>query len=154
MRQSFDKYTLLMRTEAQRDKLRRIAERIPLDPEKPLRIVIDDPLPDKSREQEQKYHSMIGDISRQFQHCGKKWSADDMKRLLVDQFRRDTIFDSDIRPLWDSMGVIEMAPSLDGSGTVILGVQTRKFPMKLASIFIEWLLAFGAEINVQWSNET
>lgn len=149
----FDKYVLLIRTEAQRNKLRVITERIPLDNERPLRVTIDDPLPDKSREQEEKYHAMIADISRKFMHCGKRWSADDMKRLLIDQFRRETMRDPDIIPLWESMGIIEMAPSIDGTGTVILGVQSRRFPSKLASIFIEWLYAFGAEIQVTWTNE-
>lgn len=151
MRAQFDKRVLVLRSEEIRDRAVTLLHSLPIDVERPLRVVVDDPLPAKSREQEQKYHAMIGDISRVFVHAGRKWGADDMKRLLVDQFRRDTINDPAIRDLWSSMGFIEMAPALDGSGVVALGVQTRKFPSKLAAVFIEWLYAFGAELNVNWS---
>lgn len=151
MRAAFDKRTLILRSDDVRERALALIRNLPIDAEKPLRIVIDDPLPAKSRDQEKKYHAMIGDIARQFEHCGKKWPAEDMKRLLVDQFRRDTAKDPAIAELWNSMGILEMAPALDGSGVVVLGIQTRRFPMRLASIFVEWLFAFGAELNIEWS---
>jgi hypothetical protein len=49
------------------------------------------------------------------------------------------------------MGQLEMCPSMDGLGIVALGWQTRIFPKKLASAFIEWLYALGAETNIQWT---
>lgn len=150
-RQPFDKRTIMLRSEDQRALLHAIVDRLPLDSERPMRAVFDDPLPAKSRDQEQKYHAMIGDIARQYEHCGRKWDADDMKRILLDQFRRDTIKDTDIAPLWAGMGGVDMAPSFDGSGVVMLGVQSRKFPLKLAIVFIEWLDALGAELNIKWS---
>ena len=140
----------MLKGDEQKERALAAIRNLPLDPDRPLRIVIDDPMPAKSRIQEQKYHAMIGEISRVFTHAGRKWSAEDMKRLLVDQFKRSTINDPDIAPLWQSMGVVEMAPALDGSGVVVLGVQTRKFPMRLAKIFIEWLTAVGVEIGVEF----
>lgn len=110
--------------------------------------------PRKSRDQEEKYHAMIGDIAEQFRFCGRLWDAEDMKRLLIDQFRRDTINDSDFRELWAQVAKIELAPSLDGSGTVALGVQSRRFPKKLAIAFIDWLFAFGDENDIAWSDKT
>ncbi len=107
--------------------------------------------PAKSRDQEEKYHAMIGEIAAQFEFCGRKWDAEDMKRLLIDQFKRDTINDLDFTDLWKSMGATEMAPALDGSGVVLLGTQSRKFPKKLAIGFIEWLYAFGAQSGVEFS---
>ena len=44
----------------------------------------------KSREQEEKYHAMIGEIAKQAQHLGATWTSEEWKRLLVDQFCRDT----------------------------------------------------------------
>jgi len=154
MRAPLEKRLVMLRTEEQRQRAMIILQRVPVDPEHPIRFVVDDPLPAKSRDQEMKYHAMIGDISRQFEHCGKRWSADDMNRLLVDQFKRDTIKDPSISGLWASMGIVEMAPALDGSGVVVLGVQTQKFPAKLAHVFIEWLHAFGAELNIKWSDKS
>jgi len=94
-------------------------------------------LASKTREQEEKYHAMINDIAKQAQHLGAKWSADDWKRLLVDQFMRDA---------GDSGG--KVIPNLDGTGIVQLGFQTRKFTKEQASEFVEWLYSWVAENGI------
>ena len=94
----------------------------------------------KSREQEEKYHAMIGEISKQAQHLGSKWDAESWKRLLVDQFCRE----NDIKT-----GVV--IPNLSGDGIVQLGFQTRKFTKEQASEFVEWLNAWGAEHGITYS---
>ena len=45
-----------------------------------------------------------------------------------------------------------MAEGLSG-GVVMLGVSTRKMTVKEMSDVIEFLMAFGAERGVVWSNE-
>lgn len=107
--------------------------------------------PKKSRAQEEKYHAQIGDLAAQWPIHGKLRDEETVKRLCVDQFRRDTTKDPDLGPLWDEMGTMEMMPSIDGSGVVMLGWQTRRFPKRLASAFVEWLYALGAEVGVVWS---
>ncbi|PRH41097.1 hypothetical protein C6T65_17580 [Burkholderia vietnamiensis] len=102
--------------------------------------------PSKSRDQEARYHAMIGDIAGQVLLLGRRWDREDMKRLLVDQFVRDMAAAG--APLHNSGSVV---PSIDGTGIVQLGVQTRGFRKAEASAFIEWLFAFGAENNVTWS---
>lgn len=109
--------------------------------------------PRKTRPQEERYHAMIDDIASQITLHGRKWDNESMKRLCVDQFRRDTAKDPELAELWGDMGTVEMAPSIDGSGIVALGWQTRKFPKRLASAFIDWLFALGAERNVVWTDE-
>ena len=94
----------------------------------------------KSREQEEKYHAMIGEIAKQAQHLGAKWDAESWKRLLVDQFCRD----NDIKT-----GVV--IPNLSGDGIVQLGFQTRKFTKEQASEFVEWLNTWGAEHGITYS---
>ena len=91
----------------------------------------------KTREQEEKYHAMIGDIAKQAQHMGAKWSAEDWKRLLVDQY---------LREVENIQG--KVVPNLDGSGIVQLGFQTRKFTKEQASEFVEWLYAWSAENGI------
>lgn len=108
--------------------------------------------PRKSRDQEEKYHAMIGDIAAQWRFCDRSWDPEDMKRLCIDQFRRDTAKDDDLAPLWAGMGTVDLAPSIDGSGVVALGVQSRRFPKRLAMAFIEWLYALGAEHGVVWTD--
>jgi hypothetical protein len=101
-------------------------------------LVIEIKAADKSREQEEKYHAMIGEIARQASHAGAKWSPDDWKRLLVDQFCKDGGIKT---------GVV--VPNLSGDGIVQLGFQTRKFSKEQASEFVEWLYAWGAERGIE-----
>jgi hypothetical protein len=91
----------------------------------------------KSREQEEKYHAMIGDIAKQAQHMGAKWSAEDWKRLLVDQY---------LREVENIQG--KVVPNLDGSGIVQLGFQTRNFTKEMANEFIEWLYSWSANNGI------
>ena len=94
-------------------------------------------LANKTREQEEKYHAMIGDIAKQAQHMGAKWSAEDWKRLLVDQY---------LREVENIQG--KVVPNLDGSGIVQLGFQTRKFTKEMASEFVEWLYSWAANNGI------
>ena len=91
----------------------------------------------KSREQEEKYHAIIGDIAKQAQHMGAKWTAEDWKRLLVDQFMRQ------------HSEVTKVIPNLDNNGIVQLGLQTRHFTKEQASEFVEFLLAWCANNGIE-----
>ena len=91
----------------------------------------------KSREQEEKYHAIIGDIAKQAQHMGAKWDSETWKRLLVDKYCRETGLNSQI-----------MA-NLDNDGLIQLGFQTRKFTKEQASEFVEFLLAWCAENGIE-----
>jgi len=91
----------------------------------------------KTREQEEKYHAMIGDIAKQAQHMGAKWSSEDWKRLLVDQY---------LREVENIQG--KVVPNLDGSGIVQLGFQTRNFTKEMANEFIEWLYSWSANNGI------
>ena len=94
-------------------------------------------LASKSREQEEKYHAMINDIAKQAKHLGAKWSSEDWKRLLVDQFLRE---EANIQG--------KIIPNLDGTGIVQLGFQTRKFTKEQASEFVEWLYSWSANNGI------
>jgi hypothetical protein len=91
----------------------------------------------KTREQEQKYHAMIGEIAKQAQHLGATWDSRDWKRLLVQKFCKDY-----------KMAGGRIIPNLDGDGIVQLDFQTRKFTKEQGSQFIEWLHAWGAEHGI------
>jgi len=110
--------------------------------------VVDFSEPKKKRIQEERYHAMIGDISKQVEHIGRKWELDDMKRLLIDEFSEEMRLAG--TPLHHDGRVI---PSLDGCRIVQLGIQSRDFYVKEAAQFIEYLFAFGAQHGVKWSDE-
>ena len=100
-------------------------------------LVMEIKLASKTREQEEKYHAMINDIAKQPRHLGAKWSSEDWKRLLVDQFLRE---EANIQG--------KIIPNLDGTGIVQLGFQTRKFTKEQASEFVEWLYSWAAEKEI------
>lgn len=91
------------------------------------------------------YHSLIGQIS---DHVGGDLAnRDDAKRILVSAFKIDTQSDPDLKQAWQDFDEMRMGRGLRGE-VVILGNQTRNFKKKLATAFIEWLYAFGAEQGV------
>lgn len=96
----------------------------------------------KTREQEKKYHSMIGKIAEQAKHLGSSWEKEDWKRLLIDKFARET---------GRTHGKI--IPNLDKTGVVEVGIQSRKFSKSDGSEFIEWLNAWGAENGIVYADQ-
>ncbi len=104
--------------------------------------------PVKKREQEEKYHAMIGDIAKQCMFMGQRWDSEDWKRFLVDAFAK--VMRDAGTPLHHDGRVV---PSLDGQRVVQLGIQTRKFYVKEAAEFIEYLYAYGEENGVQWTEK-
>lgn len=106
--------------------------------------------PGRSNDQNEKFHSMITEIATQCRHQHLAFDVDTWKRLLVDQFRRDTYDDEVIGKYWREHP-INLIPSLDGSGMVALGEQTRRFPRYVASGFIEWLYAWGSQNGAEFN---
>jgi hypothetical protein len=97
----------------------------------------------KSRDQEEKYHAMLGEIATQAQHLGAKWSTEDWKRLLIDLFAKETGLQGG-----------KIIPSLDGQGIVQLGLQTRNFTKEQAMEFITFLEAWGASNGIFFKETT
>jgi hypothetical protein len=91
----------------------------------------------KTRDQEEKYHAMIADIAKQAQHQGARWSAEDWKRLLLHEFAKQA-----------NLPQGRIVASLDGTGIVQLGLQSRKLTKDQGSEFIEFLFAWAAQNGV------
>lgn len=102
--------------------------------------------PQKKRAQEEKYHAMIGEIAEQTTYAGRKWDADDMKRILVDEFAEEMRLAG--TPLHHDTRLV---PSENGRRVIQLGIQTREFYVREAAAFIEFLYAWGSDRGVRWS---
>lgn len=87
-----------------------------------------------------KMWAALGDISRQVKWPVngrmQKLDAEDWKSLITAATKQE----------------IRMAEGISG-GVVMLGVSTRKMTVREMSDVIEFLMAFGAERGVVWSNE-
>jgi len=108
----------------------------------PFEIVLRPLKVTKSREQEEKYHAQIREIAKAHTLRGKRLNAESWKRLLIDAFKHETR--EELAEEWARFGTIETLPALNHPGFVIVGEQSRKFGVKLAGAFIEWLDAFKA----------
>lgn len=124
-----------------------------LNPNKLWRFRIDE-YDARTLEQNDKIHAMLSDIANQAKHLNQVLDLDSWKRLCVDQFRKDCI-ENDIPRLADywKRQNFRLMPSLDGGSLVALGTQTRDFPKYVAAGLIEWLYKFGAENNIEWSEQ-
>lgn len=91
----------------------------------------------KTRDQEEKYHAMIGEIAEQAQHLGASWDAEAWKRFLLDAFAKET---------GRQRG--KVVPNLTGDGVVEVGLQSRKFSRTDGVEFIEWLQWWGSEHGI------
>jgi len=116
----------------------------------PIGYVVSIAEPVRKREQEEKFHAMICDIAKQCTFMGNKWSSEDWKRLLIDAFAK--AMREAGTPLHHDARVV---PSLDSERVVQLGIQSRRFRVKEAAAFIEYLYAWGAmhHVPVIWTEK-
>lgn len=107
--------------------------------------------PKKKREQEEKYHAMIGEIAAHCLHHGRKLNPESWKRLLVEAMvyilRDEARAQGEPDPFPQEA---KLLPSLDGMRIVQVEVLTRNFTVSQGSKFIDYLYAFGAERGVQF----
>ena len=94
----------------------------------------------RSVEQNAMFHSLISKISKSMKAAGSTWTADDWKRLLIDQWAHDT-----------DRKIGKVCPSLDGERIVQLGLQSYEFTTTESSDFIEFLLAWAAQKGIDVS---
>jgi hypothetical protein len=139
-----DKQTIFLSGPRQRDYAHQCIDSAPLN----WMVTFQEQI--KKREQEEKYHAQIGDIAKQCKFMGQKFDREDWKRMLIDAFARVKAEEGEPIKGWG-----RIIPSLDGTGFVQLGVQSRGFGKSLASEFIEHLYAFGSqqEPPVIWSKK-
>ena len=92
----------------------------------------------RSTDQNALFHALFNKISLEMAKVGSKWTADDWKRLLIDQWAHET-----------NRKIGKVAPSLDGERVVQLGLQSHKFTVEEGSEFIEWLMAWMADKGIE-----
>ena len=152
-RAKFSTRSILLRAEQQRGLAIALLNNVPLDPDKPLECLVREaPKDAKTREQEERYHAMLGDIAKQCRHLNLALDLDTWKRLAIDQFKRETLKEPECCAKYWARHQLNVMPSLDGSAIVVMGEQSRRFPKAVATVFVEWLFAFGAEREVAWSD--
>jgi len=92
----------------------------------------------RSDAQNKLLHSRIGDVAKQLEWAGRRWDAEDWKRLLTSAWCRTR-----------NEGV-EMVPALDGRGFDVLYRRTSKLTKAECADLSEYIMAWGTEQGVQW----
>jgi hypothetical protein len=109
---------------------------------KPVRVRIDEKKPTRTLEQNDKFHAVCHDISKQRPWAGKKRDTEAWKRLLVDAWART-----------DGRAQGEIVPSLDGQSVVNLGIQTRRMPVGDMADLITFAEAWAIENDVAMNEQ-
>ncbi len=93
----------------------------------------------RSGEQNSWLHAILSDVAAQCEWAGRKWDIESWKRLMTAAWCRTR-----------NEG-IELVPAIDGAGFDVLYRRTSKLSKAECSELCEYILAWGAEKNVQWS---
>lgn len=92
--------------------------------------------PTRNLEQNAKLWAMLSDVSRQVEWYGRKLSSEDWKHVFTAGLLKH-----------------DVVPNIDGTGFVVLGQSTSKMSKKMFSDLIELIYSFGAQHDVEWSDE-
>lgn len=96
--------------------------------------------PTRSLDANAKLHACLHDISRQLAWHGERMDIEDWKRLLTAAWAR-----AERQP-------VKLVPALDGQGFDVLYRRTSRMSKSEMSSLIEYILAWGADQGVQWSD--
>lgn len=102
----------------------------------PLMTRIDFRAPQRSLDQNARLWAMLTEVADQCRHHGLRLSADDWKRLFMDQLDRE----------------LRLVPNLDGNGFVSLGQSTSKLSKQEMSDLMELIAAYGAAHDVEFKD--
>ncbi len=91
--------------------------------------------PRRSLDQNSRFWAMLTDVSRQKEHCGRKYAPEQWKVLFLSALGRE----------------MQFAPSLDGTGFVPLGQSSSSLSVAEMSDLMEFMSAWGAENGIEWS---
>lgn len=91
----------------------------------------------RSSEQNRLMWPLLTDISKQVEWFGRKHAPEVWKDIVTGSWRQ-----------------VEFVPNIEGTGLVAVGLSTSKLGKAEFSSLIEYILAFGAEKGVQWSEQS
>ena len=92
--------------------------------------------PKRTLPQNDRFWAMLTDVSRQKEHCGRKYPPEDWKVLFMSALGRE----------------MQFVPSLDGKGFVPLGHSSSALSVSEMGDLMEFMAAWGAENGIVWSD--
>jgi hypothetical protein len=92
--------------------------------------------PQRTLDQNAKLWAMLTDVARQHEHFGQRYEPDAWKILFLTALGKE----------------LRLAPALDGKGVVALGTSSSKLSKSEMSDLLEFMMAWGAENGIVWSD--
>jgi hypothetical protein len=126
------KHLLILMNDTVRARAMRWVSRLPVG----TRVEFSEPR--RTTDQNAKLWALLGDVSRNHEHHGRRYSPDDWKVLFMLALGKEMRF----------------APSLDGHGFVPLGTRSSKLSKAEMSDLIEFILVYCAENEIPLSDPT
>lgn len=126
------KATLILANAAVRDRALRWVATAPVGTRLEFRE------PQRTLDQNAKLWAMLTDVARQHEHFGQRYEPDAWKILFLTALGKE----------------LRLAPALDGKGVVALGTSSSKLSKSEMSDLFEFMLAWGAENGIVWSDPT
>jgi hypothetical protein len=105
---------------------------------KAVRVTVEEYKPRRSLDQNDMFHAICADISRQRQWAGQWIDVEGWKRLLVDAWARA-----------EGKTQGRVVPSLDGQSVVNLGIQTRRMRVGDMADLITFAQAWAVEHDIE-----
>lgn len=96
--------------------------------------------PTRSSEQNAKLHAALSDIAQQIAWQGERMDVEDWKRLITAAWAR-----AERQP-------VKLMPAIDGQGFDVLYRRTSRMGKAEMVSLIEYVLAWGTEQGVRWSD--
>jgi hypothetical protein len=137
--------SFILRTDAQAQALYAFLKanwRAMAEAGRPALVAVTEHKDTRSGQQNKLLHKLCGQVAKERQWAGQWLDTEDWKRLFVDLYAK---------VIKRSGG--RVVPSLDYSGVVALGLQTRKFKIKEMNELIEFIYYWGAENGIKWEAE-
>lgn len=142
---NFQRRTILLRTEVQRETLLALVRNLPLSEAKPLQVVVDEYRPPRKPDQNSlMWAGPLRDIAEQAYLDGRKYSAE----IWHEYFKRELlpeVYDPELC----LSGYGKWA--IDPAGNRVLIGSTTKLTVKGMAQHVEAMMAFGASLGVQFS---
>lgn len=144
MRERFDKRTIYLRAEQQRETLLALVRNLPLDADKPLQVTIEEHRPARKLDQNAlMWAGPLKDISGQAYLEGRRYTAEVWHEFLKREFLPDEFDPEQCRGGYTKWAV-------DPSGSRVLIGSTTQLTVRGMAIYIQQVEAFGANLGVQF----
>lgn len=96
--------------------------------------------PRRNCDQNAKFWAMLSDVATQHRINGRRYSTDDFKVMFLTAYAEETGM------------AIRHLPAIHRAGMIPSGRSSSDLSVKEMSELIEWILAWGAENGIRWSD--